>query len=346
MKIINFGDTHIHHSHEYSYPTANGSTKRLDEHIATYRYLCSVIEEEKPDIVINNGDIIHSQGNIATEVIATASICEKKIAAVCKSIGSQYWVLVGNHDKKSDRPDGAISTRFLEGYYDLQLITFPEVRDQIFLIPHLSRHQYHLLHEIKHTGYLLTFSHLDICGAKYHSQMYDTSGATEESGISGIVFNGHYHEKQEIRLSNETTVVCTGAPQYWSRREPRFGGRGYLVITTDIHSNTTKWEHKSIPAPDFITLSSPTVKEIESINPKHYLHIKLMYETQLEKLREALSGRIYSSEIVVDRPNKAVCERELLPQFTKEECISNYVKMSLSGLKEDMLMEIGLEMLK
>lgn len=342
MKILNFGDTHIHHSHEYSYPTANGSTRRLDEHRATYRYLCSIIEEEKPDLVINNGDIIHSQGQVSTEVIDTAARCERHVAAVCRSVGSQYWVLVGNHDKKSDRADGAIATSFLSGYYDLQLITQPQVRDQIFLVPHLSLYQYPLLHEVRHTGYHLTFSHLDIRGARYHASLADTSGANEDNGIHGIVFNGHYHEKQEIRLSNETTVVCTGAPQYWSRREPRFGGRGYLMIESDIHN--TRWEHRSIPAPDFLTLLNPSESDIQSIDPCHYLHIKVTYEPQLEKLRDALSGRHYSSEVVVNRPNRISMDSEILPQFTREECISNFVKMSSSSLQEDRLLDIGLEL--
>lgn len=348
IKILNFGDTHIHSFHEFSKPVQDGLTTRLKEHIGCYEWICSLIRRYQPDLVVNNGDIIHTQSQVSSEVLQVAATAEAHMASVCKSAGAEYVVLVGNHDKKSNDASVIKTTHFLKYINGINLIDEPSVRGNIAYIPHCTREQLsQYLNNLSKAKF--GFAHLDISGCRFSANMVDTHGINNDM-FSNFKFliNGHYHGRQEFNTNNgKSKVYCTGAPQYWSFREPRFStGRGVSLIEYNDSNGSYIVNHiDNNVSPDFVTLQN--LEDIKNTKSNDYLKLQVLYESDLDDYKHFLEGRQYSVEILVDRKNINVPNFDLeVDKTTVSEDIEMYIDKVKGGLKldKDTLIKVGIDL--
>ena len=318
MLILNFGDTHISESHVFSSPTKDMLSIRLHEHIDCHRWVAQLIRELKPDLVVNNGDIVHTQGSITSEVAYATSMSYELIFEACKDIGVECWCLVGNHDKFSDDASIVYTTRFLKFSPQCVIFDEPTLANGIAMIPHFKNSDSVANEFNKLSSAPISFSHLDIHGARFH----DT--AVDKHGVPQSVFepfelsiNGHYHlpqcigkgSYQFIRVVGEKEsnfgnfkIGMPGAPQEFSFREPKSSlGRGVCLIDTEAK---TVRMIENTESPRFIRLPAAALGKLSRIPTKDYLMIEAPSEANLDEYLEQLKDYKYVVHYELNRSSR------------------------------------------
>ena len=226
MKILAFGDVHITEHTEFSVDTEDGLTSHLHACLASADWLEKVILEQKPDLVVNLGDIVENKGVFSERVLWTVDRFTSILTAVCQRTKSQYVQLLGNHDYKAatfrDRALAMIDNKIL--YTDpTVIIPFVGKPYSVLLLPFNKEMEETACREIvrateaEQGGNLkLCLGHIPVHGAR----MTPKSDYLEKGGLDPQVFegipliNGHYHfpgEYGKVRGDRtETSVIFAG----------------------------------------------------------------------------------------------------------------------------------------
>jgi hypothetical protein len=192
MKILFYGDLQVNF--------ANAEYMSFMER--TMNTLEQLVEEEKPDLLINLGDTTDTFGTVSVKDLVWAHRRLKRLSALMRKHttgpASMHWILMGNHDV-SDHACEYSTTELMEGAdcipftkpvvnaYGLGVNMFPFTEDMDEVRG--------LLPDCK--GTICSAGHIDWLGAKVTPTFVSTSGldVAEYAEITNHVpfFQGHYH---------------------------------------------------------------------------------------------------------------------------------------------------------
>jgi DNA repair exonuclease SbcCD nuclease subunit len=277
-----------------------------------------LIRELKPDLVINNGDIVHTQGSITSEVSFATSLSYELVFDACKDVGIECWYMVGNHDKFSDEACVVYTTRFLKFSPQCRVFDKPTVANGIAIIPHFKNSDNLAKEFNKIMSGKISFSHLDVNGARFH----DT--AVDKHGIPQSVFepfelsiNGHYHLPQcmgkgcyeffrtigaKSSSFGHFKIGMPGAPQEFSFREPKSSlGRGVCLIDTEAK---TVHMIENTESPRFLRLPVAALSKLSRIPTKDYLMIEAPSEANIDEYLEQLADYKYTVHYDINRSSR------------------------------------------
>jgi DNA repair exonuclease SbcCD ATPase subunit/DNA repair exonuclease SbcCD nuclease subunit len=199
MKILIWSDAHISPNAPYSKPRPDGLTDHLYEVMDWFRWIHGVILEEKPDFVIDLGDLFSTYGYVDVKSMHVAWAGVQAVGSAARSVEAEYLFLLGNHDlynrmmhnlpwfpgKIIDKPmvipQGTLQMGFLP--YGYQLV---DDKDFAAIDPHCD----------------LLFTHNDYKEIPYQTGRHPETGDSVQSFQGLAIFNGHYHIPQHYRLGS------------------------------------------------------------------------------------------------------------------------------------------------
>jgi DNA repair exonuclease SbcCD nuclease subunit len=183
MKALVFGDCHFNSSHA-------DHLLYLDKSLT---YLLSLIEEHKPDILVNLGDTFDSFASIDTKSLLAGWRWTKLLGERLKAVGGEdFFVLRGNHDTATTGESfistfECLATPVLSPKYMGDVVLMPYTKDPDEAWTAISQN----LGSIK-----VLFSHLDWSGYTLPSGSITRGidAGTFSTHFPGtMVLNGHYH---------------------------------------------------------------------------------------------------------------------------------------------------------
>jgi predicted MPP superfamily phosphohydrolase len=87
MKILLVGDPHLQMS-------------TFQQSIDLLKWIESVAEEHKPDVVCNLGDTFHNHAVLRVELLKEF---QDHVLRVTQNLNTEYWYVLGNHDQYSNK---------------------------------------------------------------------------------------------------------------------------------------------------------------------------------------------------------------------------------------------------
>ena len=209
MKIFMYSDLHISKTSSILPLTSNNSkyTYRQNMIIETGKYLAEIIDEVKPDLIINLGDTF-DQHTITSYDIDVAS----EFFKCFRYISIPHLVLVGNHEMINYDYN---AIKILSNINNITVITEPSTIDLDFIatlhpdsaIPSQSANgemqsvKIALMPYMEYKDILdfpdgdFLFSHIDIMGMKIRGDYELPDGVSaEQLSKYKLVFNGHIHK--------------------------------------------------------------------------------------------------------------------------------------------------------
>lgn len=203
MKIFMYSDLHICKTSSILPSTLNGKyTYRQQMIIDTGKYLASIIDEERPDLIVNLGDTF-DQHTITSYDVDVAS----KFFECFRMFNIPHLVIVGNHEMVN-RDFNAI--KILSNINNITVISEPGVISSNYIMSLYQKHtdnetkpdvklaflpycSYNDIFEFPEGTFL--FSHQDIQDSVIRGDFKLPEGLTKEQ-LSNykLVFNGHIHK--------------------------------------------------------------------------------------------------------------------------------------------------------
>lgn len=285
MKILAFSDVHL----DFPSDPTDGSVELF---LKTAQWIASLIDEHKPDAVVNGGDTNHTDGGMSTGTIKLTKAFFDPIMEACERTGAVLINDVGNHDQHTRNGEMHVM-EFLK--WRSIVIDKPEVvkvgATKLLIMPYdrdsgrfVANYQRLVAEETP----ALAFIHMDVVGARMNSGSKSSHGVTPE--IAAVpTFGGHYHLPQDIKSSDGALVRVIGATQYTQHRDrdPLGGDRrgAILITTTKAKKSKPKVQRFTNPHTNlFAKFVGDTVEDLES-----------QYNSWLTQAREIypeLSGKI------------------------------------------------------
>ena len=243
MKILHFTDIHNHPYNEFSRPSEEGRTTLLDEHRSTYLWIANVILTERPGLVVNGGDTVHTIGFADALTLMCVDYGDRVIRDACREVGCSYKVVLGNHDMGNE----ATRTHVLPFIKDL--ITEPEIQDGIFYFPYYRDWEpVWKRYKSRAERCSMAFIHLAVQNAWYNSShVSDTGIAWSEFPYSCQVVAGHFHHPQVV----SPNFMIPGAVCFRDFKDDVVPGmpRGITIFDTDRRESLGLKFVKKIPNP-------------------------------------------------------------------------------------------------
>lgn len=203
--ILFYSDQHLRDFG--SFPPFNtdgphGMTKELWNIVKGFFWVADRIEELKPEMVINSGDIFHSNEYISVRTLHGASIAFERILQACAKVKCSHIILPGNHDIYSQGSafDMVTSASILRGYGAVK--SKPTVLKlksgfRVGLVPYTHDYNEAVLSLADMSAKSdLMVTHLDFEGASYESGTESLSKLTPHFDVP--VVSGHLHKTQKI----------------------------------------------------------------------------------------------------------------------------------------------------
>jgi len=189
MRILITSDWHIKATHL-------GRECRLEDFYIFEKKWLELVDEVKPDLVVNLGDVFHTLSPyIRKDVLMVGSEIFQETAKRCRVV-----VLAGNHDMFR----GEVAIKFLENVNIRIIDQAYEGREgdiRMTFVPYGWESSLDRLHETD-----LLFLHTDVKGVKLSSGKIMEEGIEPFLNVGKFVFNGHIHRPQ--RVGN---IECVGS---------------------------------------------------------------------------------------------------------------------------------------
>jgi predicted phosphodiesterase len=266
MKILCYGDLHYRETGEFRpwlRVGTDGLTLESHRTLKTSRFIADSILAEKPNIVVNLGDVFNPINTITQTIVWLAGVGMGYIKAAANHIGATHYGIIGNHDLFSSHSK-IHSTKILE---DPAFTIFEEYNQVIvdglklgFVPYHDKRSIFEMeFHNACRTCDLI-FTHYTFAGSRF------TSVYTEETGIDPntekTIIAGHVHVPQDIG-----NVHYVGTPCQYKTRETESAGvvRGVLIYDTDTKEIK---RIKNTYCKDIAFIQR--IKDLKKIDPEKY----------------------------------------------------------------------------
>lgn len=353
MKILFYTDTHFGESGSFSYPTASGYTSRLDTTLALHSWLGDVLDDRRPDVVINGGDLYKSQGVIEAKALSACTLAMTQLIERGRSAGiKQHYILLGNHDFVT-KNHLVTSIDWLDAIPGCKLVRFLSEEDGLVLCPyyHTTEEVWDDLQAMASTSKVY-FGHMSLSG------VFDGMNRTpreyvglpaHESGLSTswlsqnfkMSFNGHHHVPQRPYEN----VLLPGSLQQFTVSEVDYlpsMKRGVWLLDTDT-LKLTFIENRISPR----IVKVFFYDELRSLDDNCCVVFHHVSEKDDKSLIEKELKRFTGSQYVSPRVRATVADNEkakALMQETSspEELYSTYIeelKLESEDLKSALLAE-------
>lgn len=310
MKILYYTDKHVCPFNEFSKPVEDGKTSLLLEHEETYRWLASLIDEEKPDYVIDIGDTAQTIGYLDGLSLTCISEGERRIDEACRQSGSQIYRLIGNHDLMDD------TSRVHVLPYLTNVVDTMMVADNFLFIP-FYRHEdewkrrYETCLE-QYPRIQRVCIHLDIVGAQFNYSPTNLchTGYKPPQTSQFKIYAGHFHHPQQLGPNLEVVGSCMY--RTFSDEYAGFAPRGALLETLGRHG-----EHsvRRIENPCTSIYSTVSVKDenpeelsrkLESLDHPERTYLRMIYPRSLQDIALKYAKDFKGSRLVPLATDKKV----------------------------------------
>lgn len=232
MKLLIFTDLHLHDWKQFGLDQKTGLSKRLVEQQSILNQLVTLIQVRKIDGVLFVGDLFHSVGNVATEVLNTAYT----FFYYLKKNNVPVYFVKGNHDLVNRKAPKWF-------HYSGKIFDSGETLEGLRLVDFNEEINYE---EIK--GYKIVAIHQTPISSKVGNfEFKEGVNWRELAKNNGLVLFGHIHTRQQ--LSNNCLVI--GSPMALNFGD--VNDRGCYVVDY----GTLKY--------DFIKLDYPQFKTVDNI---------------------------------------------------------------------------------
>lgn len=218
-KILVIGDPHLKHTN-------------LKMSIAFLKWIESLIDTYKPNLVINLGDTMPDHSVIRSEILNEFTKHLKSVSSV------PYIIIRGNHDnfKPNDSTYHAL-TPFKSGYKNIHVIDTITDMFGFTFVPFLCSDEVW-----PEKTQRIVFSHNTFVGADFGFKLA-TEGIPLEALNCELVISGHIHKRQ-ILNTDTTQVIYPGTP-YASSASDVDQEKGVMLFD----SETYKFEYIKSPFP-------------------------------------------------------------------------------------------------
>jgi len=182
MKVLIVGDPHL----------------KTSSHAAVVRFLLwlhELIEETKPDLVVNLGDTFHTHNVIRSEIMALVNNHLK----VVSQLGPKYYILVGNHDMAHHKtPDIHAWLPYVGKYSNVRIVDAPISGKDFAMIPYIdSPEEFDKISKAAMAAAPLIFCHQTFRGANF-GFITTKEGAQVPTDYTGQIVSGHIHKGQDL----------------------------------------------------------------------------------------------------------------------------------------------------
>jgi len=240
MKILFYADPHFRETSSYppfNRVQENGLTGELNNILLGFDFIRSRIEEYEPNLVIDLGDTYHKDNTVSVRTLHAASLGMGRISSICKMMGIDHLILVGNHDIYAvNESDGSKITSIcsLEAHgilvtenMNYSLGKRGKAGFNIFLVPFTDSLEEAYQGILEGSHYDLIAAHIDFLGA-----VHDNNHPVEvglDSNVAVPVICGHIHLQQVVG-----SVIYPGSLiQGRFTREHLEDAGGVLIYDTD-----------------------------------------------------------------------------------------------------------------
>lgn len=332
MKIFMYSDLHISKTSSVLPLTSSNSkyTYRQNMIIETGEYLAKIIDEEKPNLIINLGDTF-DQHTITSYDIDVAS----EFFKCFRYINIPHLVLVGNHEMINYDYN---AIKILSNINNITVITEPSTIDldfissfnpdsaitsqsanremqsaKIALMPYM---EYKDILDFPDGDFL--FSHIDIMGMKIRGDYELPEGITaEQLSKYKLVFNGHIHKP-----SIKGNIVNVGSISTHSFADDNEAVPQCYMFDTDTLNLKT---YKPTMCPLFRKVEINTEEEL--VYYLNYLNKDYKYVLQVTcpfEIKEKVKDLVAEAEFVIaSRLNIKVDNTKQVEETTNVELQSN-----------------------
>lgn len=289
MKILFFADPHFRETS--SYPPfnriqSNGLSGALNNTLLGMTFLKLQIEIHEPDLVVLLGDTYHKDNVITVPTLHAAQIGFEDISYVCRKMGIDFLILMGNHDLYEVLQDGTKVTSIctLGGHgilitenmsYDL------EDNFRIFLMPYCDDLEENYQSLLEGSKYDLIAAHTDFLGAVHDNGHKVEVGLDSHTRVPVIC--GHIHIPQVVG-----NVIYPG-----SLLLDRFSRESYEDVSGVMIFDTETMEKETIRN----TLSKHFIKvtdlsKLDDLDPERCI-LKIYSEAPEGDVKDLLEGFQY-----------------------------------------------------
>jgi DNA repair exonuclease SbcCD nuclease subunit len=273
MKILFVGDIHFKYLSQipvFSKADERGLTLELKRALNSIDFVCNTIAEYRPDLVVLLGDVFHSLNVTQNIVISAAMDRLWKLYSVVKEVGSELYVLNGNHDyinKNYSMIDVCPAHRIIKKFYIEDNILFvPYFEPEVDMINFIHKNLYN--DEIK---YIVT--HANINGFRYNNAKEVTNGVHITDDVDKVIISGHIHIPQ---FSNN--VIYVGSLYQNSISEFSEKGNGVVLYDTK-YGKYNFYRNYYVKPIKKLYLSS--VRDVETLID--YSAVKIIIDVDLDK---------------------------------------------------------------
>lgn len=321
MKIVAYGDVHIHPFNEFSRMTDSGLTNRVEIALQSLRWVFDYAKANNVDRLINMGDLFESPKMINTEIASA-------LVEVLGEYNFKYHdFIMGNHDIMDWGHKYNVAKVFSKYYniidannyqdkgrFDCGFVYLPYLHNCYPAIDWLKS----LPKEGKEGTYV--FGHWSIDGVKY-TEDYPVSTNALQSLFDDFELStfGHIHLRQI--LGAEKKIVYPGSLLTHSFKSAK-GGKGAILIDTQLKT----WEFLDNPySPKFEILEIRKKEDLEKPITE-FTRIRVVKDLlpYLEKRLEELNLKVSVSTInEVQLSNRTI---KVDSTWSDSQIVSAYIK--------------------
>jgi hypothetical protein len=349
MKILFYGDLQI-----------NGRRPDYMTYLQrTLLHLCEVCEAEKPDVIVNLGDVMDTKNLVDVEDLVWGWRWMKHISSLVPqenpghwSPKPRHWVLKGNHDL-ADKHGSVASVQVMEDDHtricmEPELITHKGVKFLIIPYTEQTEQTYQWIEALPQTPDVI-IGHVDWIGCRLTPAYVSTHGfqidwfAKRFPGVP--IFNGHYHHPMDY-----APLTLVGSPLHKDFNDvigPQ--ARGFTIYDTD----TKEIRRVGNPHTFYcLQLQYMTEEELEQgavalRDEREDLRVKVFVPNRLlEDAKDLFSGFLWSAVVPLDSDVVSVQTSALTVQSSPAEVLARGIEAATEDYDRDLLEATGREVFR
>ncbi len=224
-KILVYTDVHFHRWSSFSEADPNFINTRILQIRKSLSWVCGKIREEKPEVVVFGGDLIHNTRSTDYAVFNQAYEGLREIAEVCVEIDADHIIVDGNHDLLGRNSDGGSCILPFEQMPNTTHVSKEIIIKGVRYVPFQKERI------TKREEYPLQICHMDILENMIRGHALG-KWSFKELGAKLIV-SGHYHKPCEFGGDGDQNLVYVGSLLPHNFVDDGFQYHGIMTVQSD-----------------------------------------------------------------------------------------------------------------